>query len=273
MSKAPTYTVDGPVKTNVWVYDSIESSLNGFPSIEEHKRLWHAFSPSFYGTGATFEKCREYCQFGNSALVEEANKLLDRYQVNPATLKTRRQDWLFGQVPNVPRYLNNSPYSMRRRIVTTDNTAPLNIYVGTDTSARISEDDIKRRGIAILALVIRLSEIRPVSLCLFTEASNTRGENMFGVFKVQTQPLEIATACHALTSPNWTRGVALLLDLANGTPRTGPWPRDRGNLENYRKYLNLEASDLLITGAHIDEFRNVDQWFNQQLAKYSTIEE
>lgn len=264
------YTIEARgCKAKVWRYASIESAITGFSSREEHKRIWEQWSGSgFYGADATAANAWDKALVGDSSLVERAEKLLESFSVDAHTTRTKRENWLFGAVPNVPAYLSGSPYSMRRKIKYQDDTAPLTICASLSTSAGISADLLMQRGTAILALVMKLAELRPIKLQLFHEAGNGGSTNLFQVFDVQTQPLALANACHALTSANYQRGIALCLQDLCGMPSYGPWPRNRHDIMAYRAYLQLGEEDLLIMGAHISEFNNPHEWLKKQLAKY-----
>lgn len=268
--RKPDYTIEaGGYTAKVWQYPSVESAVTGFTSHEEHKRIWEQWSgASFYGSNATAANAWEKATLGDSSLVAEAEKLLETFSLDAHTTRTKRENWLFGAVPNVPAYLSGSPYSMRRKVRYQDDTAPLTICASLSTSAGISAELLMKRGTAILALVMRLAEMRPIQLRLFHEAGTGGRINLFQVFDVQTQPLALASACHALTSANYQRGIALALQSLCGMPSYGPWPGNRHDSKAYREYLQLSAEDLLIMGAHISEFNNPHEWLKKQLAKY-----
>lgn len=268
--RKPDYTTeDGGYKAKVWMYPSVEAAITGFESREAHQRIWEQWSESsFYGDNATASRAWEKATLGDSALVAEAEKLLEAFSIDAHTTRTKRENWLFGAVPNVPAYLSGSPYSMRRKVRYQDDTAPLTICASLSTSAGITADLLMKRGTAILALVMRLAELRPIQLRLFHEAGNGGSTNLFQVFDVQTQPLALASACHALTSANYQRGIALCLQALCGMPSYGPWPKNRHDSRAYREYLQLGEEDLLIMGAHISEFNHPHEWLKKQLAKY-----
>ena len=56
---------------------------------------------------------------------------------------------------------------MRRRVELPNNSAPIHILVSTTSSTEIDAEYLQKRGTVILALVLALSAIRPVSLHVF----------------------------------------------------------------------------------------------------------
>jgi len=269
MRKPDYSTTAGGYTANIWHYPAIEAAVTAFTGPEEHSRIWNYWSyGGFYGPNATAAGAWDKTLTGDSSLVPAAEKLLEAFSVDAHTSRNKTENWLFGATPNVPAYLSGSPYSMRRRVRYQDDTAPLTIAASLSTSAGISADLLMQRGTAILALVMRLSELRPIKLQLFHEAGGHNCTNLFQVFTVQTQPLALASVCHALTSANFQRGMALCMQQLAGMPEHGPWPYNRNDTRAYREYLQLSPEDLLIMGAHINEFNNPHAWLTKQLARY-----
>jgi hypothetical protein len=104
----------------------------------------------------------------------------------------------------------------------------LAIIADVTTSASVSGGDIQRRGAAILALVRVLSTRRPIELWAGTMVDADNGRNAVYTFaRIETSPLDLATACFALAHPAFPRHLCYGLARLHGY--AGRWPYDKNS--------------------------------------------
>jgi hypothetical protein len=136
---------------------------------------------------------------------------------------------VFGCYPCIPEVLNGEPECMRMPVAMRSEGAPLRIVIDLTTSGGIGHEDIATRGVAALALVWQLSAVRPVELEVCAALGG--GERRSGTgndrvcvasVRINTAPLDLATACYMITSPGFHRG--LLYDVLEVFNCGGGWP-------------------------------------------------
>jgi hypothetical protein len=205
-------------------YDSIAALRAAY--IASGRRPAHD-SPSnlsWYGN-ETEEQTLRFSQSGDVSLVPQAEAMLAALDT---IIETPRRTWErapAGAFCCVPDVLAGLPTPMRRATSTPDDRAPITIFVNTSCSAGISAKVIQKRGIAILALVMALSRIRPVSLqqlAILDGYRDNTGETII-TSEINTSPLDLATACYVLTSVGFARRLTYKVGEAiNGFK--GRWP-------------------------------------------------
>jgi len=222
----------------------------------------------------------KYAINGNDSLVPKAQSLIDSLDTE---IETPRREWIpnvAGAYPVVADYCRGLPCSMRRRVELPNDSAPINILVCTTSSAGIDSAYLQKRGTVILALVLALSAIRPVSLHVFAMLDghvDATGE-IITMAKINTTPLDLSIACYCLTSSGFDRRIFHFISrkLAN---YQGGWPRDYTyDSVKQNKYLadlplrlGFEPKDtLLIKPAYIGDtmLQNPISWINQQIQNF-----
>lgn len=165
---------------------------------------------------------------GDLSAVAASDALLEKFeQYSPSTSRRAWTDGVCGAIPNVPAFVAGQPLNMRRRIRSESEFSPLAIVVDLTTSASITADQIRARGIAILALVRALSAVRPIELwaCVMLDA-DSRTNCSTVAFRIETAPLDLARAAHILTHASVPR--RLLYGIAEKAHRfAGGWPYDK----------------------------------------------
>ena len=205
-------------------------------------------------TGETFRESIDFALYGNTALVAEAERLLDRLQTN---LEVRRRQWgsaVAGAFPCVPYYLIGHPESMRRLDDVSSDSAPLRIYVCTSSTMSVDWRHLQQRGIAILAATMALSQTRPVELWTFTSFAGDGEHGEYNLMvPINASPLCLSEACVALCSVGYDRNLAMALGYARDT-YDGGWAGsvgrhlhdERASTEACRRLLGAEPDDLVI---------------------------
>lgn len=218
---------------------------------------------------------------GDLSGVAASNELLTRFE--RFSFETGRKAWsddVCGSIPNVPAFIAGHPLAMRRRIRQDSAAAPIAIVVDLTTSARISADQIKRRGAAILALTRALSARRPVELWAGTGLDADNLKNAVWVFaRIETAPLDLATAAHCLTHASFPR--ILCYDLSHKHHGyCGNWPY--GTAMKFRDHMPQiiapafahTAETLCLSSLHIadESVTNPEKWIESQLDRLAPVD-
>lgn len=180
-----------------------------------------------------------------------------------------------GGSVNVPDFLQGKPRCMRRRTLIESDVAPVRVVVETTVSGGTSDSTIAVRGAAVAALVMRLSETRPVELWA-VNASQQRGKDFIGFVQVGVHPISLASVTAVLTSTEFARGcmlTAALKECGGEVDDHIGWGWGIGNATarctRMRDELSLAEQDILVPGGHLSEqneiIRNPVAWVNKYL--------
>lgn len=224
-------------------------------------------------------ECIERSLNGNDRLVPAAEKLLDQLDANVEILRPEWAPCVAGAYACVPEYLAGLPECMRRMVPAVNEVTPVQVYVSTTCSASIGTDIMLARGTAILALILKLQQMRPVQLNLLAETHGATDGEYLQVIRVESAPLNLAVACHCLTHVGFAR------HLTYGTARAqdgfnGAWPDSYSTggaawESHVREVLSMNPQDLYIGAA-----REWDQaitapvaWVNAQVRAFADRED
>jgi hypothetical protein len=217
-----------------------------------------------WGGGVTWQQAINRAVAGDTTLVAQAEDLIAQLEV---AVEAPRSEWTrsaAGAYPIVPEALAGHPDPMRRRHMIADERAPLRVVIDLTSSAGISAEQLERRGVAYLALAMFLSVERPVTLEVAVGMGGHRAA-CFVVVGVPAAPLDLATACNALTSAAFARGIGYQTVYKHDPRIVGAWP---WNLQPYdydggkvnakfvareREALGLGPDDILAPPAHIHD--------------------
>lgn len=217
-------------------------------------------------------------ELGDTTLVAKAEAALEKLD---QVIETPRKVWErspAGAFCCVPDVLAGLPTPMRRQTQVRDEHAPITILAISTSSAGIGAETLARRGTIILALVMALSRIRPVTLQQLTILHGIEGGETVITSEINTHPLDLATACYVLTSAGFARrltyGLAKALNSFNGG-----WPKGFSyySPETYynrlRHILAPDPTRCLIIGAAQLGDELLDQpitWLNKQITRFTT---
>jgi len=160
-------------------------------------------------------------QVGNPALVKFAESMFEEIEEKmPETLGMKFFPSPFGAYVNVPEYLSGSPTPMRAMSLTRSTSATVRVIVSLSFSGWRNEQ-LLTRGVASLALAMKLQQFRPVSLLVFDEnpmiSRLSQNDPHKGVqillVPIESRPLDLAMACNALANPNFARGLLYYLSI------------------------------------------------------------
>lgn len=220
---------------------------------------------------------------GDDSMVAQARKMVDKF-ANDIDLSMPTMDMdVCGAFPLVPAHLSGDPESFYCLGESRSSAAPLNILVDGTCSAGIGADVMRKRGVAILALVMAVSASRPITL----ELANVldcgpehirNGDNVsFVRTRIETAPLDLATAAFCLTCVGVARGLAYAVHRhVWGAPLM--WQglrgldarntRDPRVMARTKELMGVEQTDLLIPSAHLHDpiVDKPEQWLAETYA-------
>lgn len=223
---------------------------------------------------------------GDLSNVAASDAILDKIEAEPMlTHVWRNRLDVVGGIPHVPAFLAGHPMNMRRRERVASEQGPLCIFVTLTVSADIDAAVMRKRGVAILALVRMLSNVRPVELY----ACNSMGGAGYAahiVTRIDTAPLDLARAAHMLTDTAVVRGLGYglgrtLCQKHLGKTWDGNWAY--GNTETFRKnalaiyssVTNPNAESMIVAAAHSNDPMVTEpvKWLESMLGMYGNQSE
>jgi hypothetical protein len=211
---------------------------------------------NFYGSdwkcNLSSEDALALTMHGDESRVAAAQALIDEFS-NDVDLGQLYPVWtpdVVGSYPIVPNVLAGIPETMMRRVMETSERAPITIWVCVTSSGGIRALDMERRGIAIMALAMALSQTRAVNIRIFSAlgGNNYSGNHLVSVDLLQ--PLSLSQAAFMLSSQAFARGLTYkYLNLATGSGDTWPASVGHGRYEDrcqqWRKLLPIESLDIV----------------------------
>jgi hypothetical protein len=245
--------------------------------VADYSRVWIQQDIKWYNN-ETEDQTLAYSLRGNTALVPAAERLITSLD---AGIETPRKAWSrspVGPRVSVPDVIAGLPTPMRVLENSPDENAPITILATTTSSGALSAELLCRRGTAILALVLALSRFRPISLYLLSTLDGNQdgtGETIL-LTRINTTPLDLATACYVLTSSGFDRRITHNV----GTKLnkfTGSWPRGFNYFSPGEYYANLThrlnfdpTKTLVVEAARLDDpiVDNSVLWVQTQVNKF-----
>ena len=204
---APDYIVEDDVR--VWRFPSVPAFV---AACEREVSGYHWDNVSW--RGGPRDAAIAAAKRGNLEAVPAASTLIDALRVQaPDTNIGRYVASPAGAFPIVPEFLAGHPLNMRQRRVILEDRAPLRLFVDLTVQCTISHQRMLERGTMLLTLAMMLSEQRALELwavvAMGSTAARGDGRHAGGIvaINIPARPLELATACHALTSVSFCRGL------------------------------------------------------------------
>ena len=146
------------------------------------------------------------CHTGDNDYVAASDALLAKYET--VALETMRPQWenvMAGSRANVQAYIAGHPQAMQLRKRLPNAGSPIAIIVDISQSGTINLGQIRKRGIAILALTRALSARRPVELWIGSVFQCHRQHWATAIARIDTAPLDLASAAYTMCSASYTR--------------------------------------------------------------------
>lgn len=233
-----------------------------------------------YWFGGSYEQAVEKANYGDTDLFRRASDILMNVEdtLLPSVEAYRDIPYYHGSRPNISAVLTGQPKSMYRReyVQEPSNHKPIRIFVDRVTTCTFSTDQILNRGVAILALVLALKRIRPVTLYVGESACNARA-NQDGCVAIalDLNNIDMSVLANALAGPSFYRR---LLFTANNYIHKVKNPNSyKIDAEKTRKMLGWSTHDLIFEGMWATDkdlslaISNPAQWARQRLEAMSVV--
>lgn len=263
-------------------YDSISQFRKSLPKrgSDSYNSGHNSSKGEQWDGGQSYSLSLENLSRGKQDTQDAADKLLDKLNSEGIELGTSYWDNdRAGSIPCVPSYIAGSPDSMRRVIETTSDTTPVKIMVGVGYSAGLDFEKARNRGIAMLALCRKLEQVRPIELWVFDDCygqdkHDGTGACAIPVIKIETSPLDMATASYALTDVAFSRQLCFEWCFKYGFNGNWSWskfPNDPWYNTELRRVLKAEPQDIVLPGGFmLDQLVTKPvEWVNDQLKKFT----
>jgi len=264
-------------------YDSIAAMREDYISLAATSgRGWAPKGRDPWYGNETREQTLARSLSGDTTLVPQAETLLASLDT---AVETSRPAWDLapaGAFVNIPAAIAGHPGCMYRKTLVTDDRAPITILACTTSSSACSQEMLVKRGTTILALVMALARLRPITLHQLTavHGADNSGETVLTA-QINTSPLDLATACYVLTSSGFAR--RLTYDLAVALNNfNGSWPRAFNATKPHAYFDPLiprlgfdPKHTLIIPAAHIRDTMLSDPvtWVNIQVKRFTQTSE
>lgn len=261
---------------------SKQTVITHYDSIGDFRRVLDTLTPrngdeskaTAWTGGESWASAKQNLLVGKMESVPKASALLD--QLAEHSIELEQTVWepsVAGAFPLVPAFLSGQPETMLRPVPTATDRSPVRVYASVCCSAGVDADDLEKRGIAILALCQKLGAVRPIELFIYADMGGSDHAFMPCV-KVETSPLDLATATFALTSAGFLR--QLCFGWANQYGWGGGWawgedPTSASSQRRTREALGLSETDLLVPGGFVTDplIRKPVEWINEKVAFYT----
>ena len=238
----------------------------------------HAARPEYFGDawcgGLDRSETLHCAAYGDDGNVPRAHDVMDKLQ---GSIETPRALWrrnVGGCYPVVAEHLQGIPDAMRERRRLRDASHPITVYASIMASCTVSAEDMMKRGIAILALVLKLQAIRPIKLyavCPWVYSTL--------LIEIPTRPLSIAHAAFCLSHPAFFRRLGHEVLFSTGDRCTAmaddPSVPARLGMRPTDLYVGTGVSSLDWTGGAKSEYATVLQdpvgWINETIRRYAHL--
>lgn len=279
----------------VYYWDSPAELAEAAASAKPRRASWcdHDGINAMAWTGETFDSAVENARRGRTDLVPEAEKILEDVM---AHIDAPKSTWVASRVGAyacVPDALIGHPDAMRRRVTMSDDHAPVRIFIDLVSSGAIGVRDLRRRGVACLALAMALAAERPVEVFGVipmgvppTREDRARGKHEYGatinVVRIGSAPLDLAVACNGLTSAGFIRNIGYGWLARDGADGRWAWEcapsadAKRGEyLKRLRAALGATDDDVIVAPPHINDpsFRDPVAFVQRSIAEHAKSEE
>lgn len=245
--------------------DAINKDRSRVEAITPNAKSW---------CGETFTQSMQYLEGGNTSMVQEAERILEKLT---ADISLSRTDWrndIAGVIPDVPAFLAGMPENMRARIIQPVNNAPIRVFVNLGSSAKYSAKELLQRGIIILALIMQIQKFRMVELILYDAArGSNRIHDHVNFVRLQTNPIQLSELAYCITSTGFARTLFYGLAIVQGA--SSSWPDEK----NERILCSAHPDDLVIGpwngyNPQITEIMaDPIKWINGHVQKFTQAQE
>lgn len=230
--------------------------------LREGQRYWQYYGDLKTYYGGSVEQAIQRVADGASAKDQAlAAGLLEKIDATLSGRHTREYIGTpAGAFPVVPEYLMGMPANMRRRAPMENDVAPVRIFVDCVVSNGLNDEMMAKRGAAIAALAIRLSETRAVELWAGSIAKlSSLRTTYIGMVRLENNPLSMAQVMAVVGSKSYARGIgynAVRSQAKYVEPVSFAFdriPSEEEYSRTVREAMNLEPQDIFIPGGSYSE--------------------
>lgn len=235
----------------------------------------------------TLAESRDYMRTGASwQETNAARKLVDK--IDAEVHESTRTIWKpspFGAYPIVPDYLAGDPFSMRNKETEQSPAGPVRVVLNISVAAGVTAATIARRGAAMAAFAMKLSEHRPVELWISSAFHNEIKRIDVGWRTRLDMPMNVSQVV-----ASFDRSVCRMINFATlhnlsgcgADDRTATYPfrlkgRDAyhgrdGYMAAFREYMQLAPEDIVLDAGILTDVAAIDRdpvkWVRDMLSKY-----
>lgn len=250
--------------------------LTSLPELADKAEACRENKPKTWNGNLSNHESAKRVRSGDLSAVEKTDELLAKME----SIIPQSQAWQViaspvGAVPHIPNFIAGNPCSMRLRVRTRKESAPLSIAVDLACSAGISANDVHKRGVAILALVRGLAAVRPVELwagCSI-DAGYSNAAHIYT--QIETAPLDLARAAHVLTHASVPRSIIYEIGEADygfqgHWPYSGSGPDRELGADILKRAIGFSHDVLYVPPIflHDEAVQNPTKWIADNLAAY-----
>lgn len=238
--------------------------------------------------GGTYREALDTLASGDLSSVAAAQKIIDQMRDQLIFADQHRvvAPAIVGFAPHVPHAIIGHPKTMLNFIPSEmiSSTTPINIYAMVNVSAWLSDSQVLSRGIAILSLVLALSQSRPVDLYVGSCSCALDTPTVYGsITRIDTRPLDLAHAAWMLTSTLAIRGLLLTTsrqiagDASSrrySVPHAYCGPTAPTYEPSLRSLIGMAPQDILIkAGSSLDKamLDNPIKWVKDMIKAHTTL--
>ena len=274
-------------------FDSLDDYLS--KAVTPGLTDWSRNGKDIWAGGETIRQACDSTLTASAArpYMPKAQALLDKID---ASFRDREStQWMpsvVGAYPIVAEALMGLPESMRIRRPVESDIAPISIYLEMGVSAGVDKPEIVNRGVALGALIMRMSEMRPVRLVLFGAWQiHTHGNaHMLFDIPMSSTPVSVAHVLATIAHDSFLRTINFAVSdwiarkysgkkitndegfgWAFGSPTTYAEQRTRG----IRAHFDLNPQDIIVQCGYLDDrdilARDPVEWVHKQLEKQRAV--
>jgi hypothetical protein len=207
-----------------------------------------------------------FSKTGKDNCVVAAEKLISSFDMQILTDGWEDTPSVAGCYPCVPDALMGEPECMREPVAVESTHSPLTIVVDLICSATFSAEQMAKRGSAIMAFVMAMSAMRPVTLklCSTNCGPSQSDGNAYSIVSVDiaTSPLDLATTAYMISDVSFVRHLFYAYQQEHLGSKL-KWPSINGYsctseafAEGVKKYLDIDGDWVYIPPAWAGNYDN-----------------
>ena len=267
-------TLPEKYRTSILRFDSLEDFHFTHTSGGIRNSYFESESLRWFG-GESEQVALNRCLTGDLSLLPTIHDEFSRYhRLQQLEIQTRQ--WVaspYGAYPQVGDFLAGAPDPMRRVNHLEVDTTGIRLVVNTVSSAGVSSEHLRKRGLVIAAFARALSAIRPLELFTLCAVDGYQDGATCITVRLPTQPMNLSQVAWALSSSGFTRGLNYgMAKVANGFSGGWPWGEyDHHRMtDRLREFLQLAPQDVYIPPINLNDamLTNPYEWLDTMLDRY-----